>query len=109
MNNVQDRDTNGRFVKGNGGGPGRPKKEKEAAYLDILLSVVTPDDWRKVCAVALARAKSGDAKARDWLSNYIVGRPVERHEVSGPNGAAIDFNIAWGDYAASDGASPETA
>ena len=86
---MAERDERGRFAKGNGGGPGRPKKTREEQYLDILLSVVTPKEWEHVCAVALSRARAGDGKAREWLGNYIIGKPVERHELTGAEGAPI--------------------
>jgi hypothetical protein len=92
---MTERDERGRFVKGNGGGPGRPKRSREEQYLDVLLGVCTPDEWKIVCAVALSRAKAGDAKAREWLGNYIIGKPIEKHEVSGPDGGAIEVaNVA---------------
>jgi hypothetical protein len=31
------------------------------------------EEWEKVVARALADAKRGDAKAREWLSKYLVG------------------------------------
>lgn len=92
---MQDRDKNGRFARGNGGGPGRPKKVREEQYLDILLSVVTPKEWETVCAVALQRAKAGDGKAREWLANYIVGKPVDRQEISGPEGGRLKIEVEY--------------
>jgi hypothetical protein len=95
---VTERDDRGRFVKGQTGNPnGRPKKAREEQYLDILLSVVTPEEWTKVCVSALTHAKAGDGKAREWLGNYIIGKPVERHEVTFGNGdidAAIEAELA---------------
>ena len=95
MNIVTGRDENGRFAKGNGGGPGRPKKAREEKYLDILLSIITPDEWAKVCSVALSRAKAGDSRAREWLANYIVGKPVEKREISSPEGEGLRILVEY--------------
>lgn len=67
------RDDKGRFVKGNGGGPGRPPKEREDRYREIMLNTVTFDDWKEIVQTAARQAKRGDAVARKWLSDYLVG------------------------------------
>jgi hypothetical protein len=72
LKNGKDAKT-GRFVKGHPGGPGRPRKEVERAYLDELRRLVPLSEWGKVVARALEDAKKGDARARDWLSKYLVG------------------------------------
>ena len=72
---TETRDKNGKFVKGYEGGPGRPKRSTERAYLDIIASVCTPEVWREVVNKALEDAKKGDAKAREWLAAYVVGKP----------------------------------
>ena len=43
--------------------------------MSVLLDTVTLDDWRDVVAGALQGAKDGDAQARNWLAQYLVGRP----------------------------------
>lgn len=61
------------FQKGNPGGPGRPKRETERAYLNVMRSKVSLEDWGKVVKKALDDAKKGDSVARAWLSKYLVG------------------------------------
>jgi hypothetical protein len=61
------------FQKGCPGGPGRPKRATEQNYLDATMSTVSVADWRVVVEKALAQAKDGDPKARDWLSRMLVG------------------------------------
>lgn len=87
------RDENGRFVKGNGGGPGRPKKVREEQYHAILVSVVTPEDWKAICCKAVQDAKRGDTAARKFLADYLIGPPVEKKEVTGEEGGAIVFRV----------------
>jgi hypothetical protein len=77
------RDDNGKFIKGNGGGPGRPKRDKESAYLDVMRSIVTDKKWRAIIQKATDKAEHGDAIARKWLADYLIGPPIERKEISG--------------------------
>ena len=74
---TETRDKNGRFVKGYEGGPGRPKRSTERAYLDIIASVCTPDVWKDVVNKAIEDARKGDIKAREWLSSYLIGKPEQ--------------------------------
>jgi hypothetical protein len=101
---VAERDQNGRFAPGNRGGPGRPRKAREEKYLDILVAACTPDEWEQVCRVAIARARAGDSRAREWLANYIIGKPIEKHEVTGPEGEGLRILV---EYANSPIVSPE--
>ena len=50
-------------------------RRTERDYMSVLLDTVTLDDWRDVVAGALQGAKGGDAQARNWLAQYLVGRP----------------------------------
>jgi len=43
--------------------------------MGVLLDTVTLDDWRGVVAGALQDAKGGDPQARNWLAQYLIGRP----------------------------------
>jgi hypothetical protein len=85
---VQERDANGRFVKGNSvakgnkGGPGRPKRKREERYYEILVSAVTFEDWRAIVKKAADQARRGDATARKWLADYIVGVPEQTQNVN---------------------------
>ena len=69
------RDGRGRFGRGNPGGPGRPPRETERAYLSALSAACPPEVWQEIVARAVTDAKDGDAKAREWLAGYLVGRP----------------------------------
>ncbi|CAG0932827.1 hypothetical protein TFLX_02782 [Thermoflexales bacterium] len=68
-----DRDERGRFVAGNGGGPGRPRRAIEREYLAVISEAVTLDDWRAIVAHAVEVAKAGDEKARAWIAKYVIG------------------------------------
>ena len=71
------RDCQGRFVHGNQGGPGRPPRPTETAYLSALMDACPPATWRQVCNRAVQDAQNGDSRARDWLARYLVGEPAQ--------------------------------
>jgi len=68
--------------KGHTWGPlqraGRPTRIKEEAYLKLMISAVEANDWLAITMKAVEQAKAGDHKARTWLSNYLIGVPVQR-------------------------------
>jgi hypothetical protein len=88
-----DRNTNGRFAAGWHGGPGRPRRTVEAAYLAALSEAVTPEVWRDIITTAIERAKGGDAKARDWLGSYLIGKPRMVVELAGPVGPRLTMEM----------------
>lgn len=87
---MTERDASGKFVKGNSGNPtGRAPREREERYYEILKTKVTYTDWGDIIDKAVLQAKKGDAVARKWLADYLVGPPIERKEISGKDGNAI--------------------
>ena len=70
------------FKPGNKASPGRPKREKEAEYLRLLTTQVTPQAWVRIIDKAMAQAEEGDAKAREWLSRYLLADPSEKQDSS---------------------------
>ena len=85
------RKTDGTFAKGHTGNPnGRPKRSTEEKYLTALSRRVPLKEWAKIVDVAVARAKAGDGQARQWISDYLMGKPIQRTEVSGPDGGPIE-------------------
>lgn len=83
---MSERGPDGRFVKGNGGGPGRPQKEREERFLEITLNTVTFKDWHEIVKKAADQAKKGNPTARKWLSDYLLGPPIQRNEITGADG-----------------------
>lgn len=71
------RDENGRFVKGDGGGPGRPAREREDRYYEITMTACTYKDWQTIVSKAVSQARRGDSVARKWLSDFLVGVPEQ--------------------------------
>ena len=67
------RDDKGQFSTGNNYGQGRPPRAVERDYLAALSERLTLDDWRSIVDRAVKDARSGDARAREWLSRYALG------------------------------------
>jgi hypothetical protein len=96
------------FQKGQSGNPaGRPKRKIEEDYLKALASSVTPEDWQMICQRAVRDAKKGDATARKWLSDYLIGAPVQKLEHTGEDGGAIRIEYVNTPYPITD-VSPST-
>lgn len=91
----QTRDNHGRFVKGNGGGPGRPKRVREERYYEITTNTCTFKDWEDIVKKAVSQAKRGDAVARKWLSDFLVGVPEQ--PISGALRIIVDWEEANSD------------
>ena len=72
------RNANGQFQKGTAAGPGRPL-DPIRKNLKSLYSVCKKSDWQKIVAKAVEQAIGGDAKAREWLSKYMVANPMQLH------------------------------
>ena len=93
------RKANGQYEKGNSGNPkGRPKKKREERYLEITMSACTFKDWRLIVQKAVNDAKRGDATARKWLSDYLIGSPQQKMDIT-TDGEKIVLNLSWGDDA----------
>ena len=58
-------------MKGNGKAKARRPIERE--YLATLNAAVPLDAWQAICKRAADDALAGDAKARDWLSKWLLG------------------------------------
>jgi len=76
---MAQRDEKGRFIKGGVGNPrGRLPKAREIKFFDLTVSAVSEDDWNSIVDKAKEQAKRGDAVARKWLADYLVGQAVSR-------------------------------
>lgn len=92
------RDDKGRFVKGNPGNPnGRPTKEREMQYRDVLVTAVSITDWNDIIQKAVKQAKQGDGSARKWLSDYLVGIPAQKMELANADNSPFELVIRYAD------------
>ena len=50
----------------------------QETYMGALLDAVSLDDWRDVVRAAVQEAKRGNAQARAWLGQYLIGQPASK-------------------------------
>jgi hypothetical protein len=74
---VPGRGQDGRFAKGNLGGPGNPFARRVAALRQAALEGVTPDDMRSIMSKLTALAREGDVAAAKVVLSYAIGKPAE--------------------------------
>lgn len=81
---AKERDENGRFIKGHTGNPnGRMPKTREIKFYDLTVSAVSEANWIDIVKSAVKLAVRGDAQARKWLADYLVGIPAQKMELTG--------------------------
>lgn len=90
------------FVKGQSGNPAGRKPNAARQELETLLDKTWPVAKREQALINLAtKAGNGDIDAIKILLAYTYGKPIERKEVSGPEGSAIPLEVQHIDYRAS--------
>jgi hypothetical protein len=82
------RDCNGRFLKGNPGGPGNPFVRQVAALKAALFEALTREDVGAVMRTMRDKALSGDVAAARLMLEYSVGKPLP-----GSTASALDAEI----------------
>lgn len=87
----KNRNKKGQYAKGNPGGPGRPKKEREREYLDATVSCISIAQWKRIVKRAADDAENGDAVARRWLGDYLLGPAQKRIDLVG----GIKMIVSW--------------
>ena len=76
-------DNSGQFKPGQSGNPaGRPPKPKEEKFFKTTLSAVSLSDWREIVKKAVEQAKRGNPSARKWLSDYLLGPPQQKLDLT---------------------------
>ena len=88
----------GKFAKGNKGGPGRPKKEREQRFYEIAISTVTFKDWGLIIKKAVEQAKRGDSTARKFLADYLMGTPQQKLDITTNDESLNVIEITGVDY-----------
>jgi hypothetical protein len=77
MNELASRRSNGRFAKGNPGGPGNPFARQVANLRKLILEAVTEEDLREIVRALVERAKGGDIAAIREVLNRVAGKAPE--------------------------------
>lgn len=91
---MSDRNGKGQYEKGHPGGPGRPPKARELAYLAVLREKLTLAEWGQIVEQTIRDAKSQDPIARDrarrFLAEYAIGKPAQTLHIN-PAGEGDTF------------------
>jgi hypothetical protein len=82
---MADRDESGRFLPGNPGGPGRPPKARNLAYVDAVIRALPPEQLGALLAEMVEFAETtqswrGKLAAVRLALEYAVGKPTQRVE-----------------------------
>jgi len=85
------RDKMGRFAAGGAAGPGRPRREVEAAYLAAFTSAMPPEELEKIIEAVVEQAQAGNVQAARLLIEHSLGRPTSRLELAD---ASEGFRVA---------------
>ena len=85
------RGENGRFLRGNPGGPGSPHSKQVAQLRAALFESLTREDIWAVMRKMRDRALDGDVPAARLLLEYSIGRPP-----SGCTAGALDAELTGG-------------
>lgn len=62
-----------------------------------LLGCVTPEDWQRVVSRALTQAKQGDAGARQWLSDRVMGKVRDETKVTHEQSGGFRVEVVYAD------------
>ena len=77
MPSPNGRNGNGKFAKGNAGGPGNPYARRVARLRGLLLDAVSDDDLKAIVSAMVQKAKGGDLNAAREVLTRIIGKPAD--------------------------------
>src|SRR5205807_2377194 len=82
-------EANGRWAKGNQGGPGNPFARRVAALRKVILDRLTQEDLLAITEALLAKAKEGSVGAAKLLLAYAIGKPASAPDPDRLDGAEL--------------------
>lgn len=71
------RNGNGKFAKGNAGGPGNPYARRVARLRGLMLDAVSDEDLKAIVSAMVEKAKGGDLNAAREVLSRIIGKPAD--------------------------------
>ena len=83
-------EANGRWAKGNKGGPGNPFARQVAALRKVILDSVSEEDLLAIALALKARAKEGNVGAAKLLLAYAIGKPASSPDPDRLDGAELE-------------------
>jgi len=89
------RESNGRFAKGNNVSLGGVRKTAAPKLLkDAILRRMSSEKLDKIIDKLVTMAVGGDKDAARLLFEHCYGKPLQRTELTGAEGAAVTFEAA---------------
>src|SRR2546423_13779951 len=82
-------DANGRWAKGNPGGPGNPFARRVAALRKVIINRLTEEDLLAITEALLAKAKQGSVGGAKLLLAYGIGKPASAPDPDRPAGQEL--------------------
>ena len=70
------RDSQGRFTKGNGGGPGNPYSRRVAELRKVVLECFDDQSLQEIIYALIFKARQGDLGCAKLLLPYVLGKPA---------------------------------
>src|SRR5438445_5970139 len=83
-------EANGRWAKGNKGGPGNPFARQVAQLRKVILNRLTEEDLLAITEALLAKAKEGSVGAAKLLLAYALGKPASAPDPDKLDGQELD-------------------
>ena len=83
------RDSHGRYVKGHSGNP-QGRSIDQYKYLKKMEAAVSAEEWIAIIRKAVEQAKRGDPRAREWLSDYLMGKPLQTMDITSGGDRIVD-------------------
>ncbi len=84
----------GRFAPGNRFASGNPQAKRMYELRRALLDSADPDRVKAVGLKMLELAESGDVMAARLILEYLLGKPPQALELSGPDGEPLGMDLA---------------
>lgn len=84
----------GKFVNGNKANPGG-RKRTDLSIIALIDRAMTSDDWLFIISAQIKRARRGDQKAIEWLTDRRFGKAIQQNE--NKHSGTLDITINWGD------------
>ena len=72
----KERDTEGKFTKGNSGGPGNPHARACAKMLEVFRNAISEQEMVELCRMLYLKAVGGDISAAKIILSYKIGKPL---------------------------------
>ena len=87
------RSPDGRFALGNQAAAGNPINRRMKELRRALLDSTSPEDVKAVGQTLWELATGGDVQAAKVWLEFVIGKPPQALEVSGPDGQALGMEV----------------